>query len=171
MTEPSPSWPPPPGVASPLAEHDAFLTAQVRNIRSKPIASRWSLALDLHHKTGKGFPYCDTVVDDFCDRHAIFIPTSGIWPRLRTLFPVLGCFDMLALFGFQFLMAFKVGAALIHFLCRAYHLNINLLILILGVMFFVCVVLGMIGPNEAKKGKADAAEAVAKFGGDGVRMK
>ena len=166
MTEPSSSWPPPPQTAYLPVEHDEFLAVCVHDSPLKPPLSRTDLAKSLHQETGKDTNSCMAVVNDFCDRHTIFMPAPGMWPRLRTLLAVLGCFDMLTILGFQFLMAFKVGAALIHFLCRAYHLDINILLPILVVMFVVCGLLGMIGPNEAKKEKADAAEA-AKFGGAG----
>lgn len=163
MTEPS-SWPPPPDIPSSLAVHDEFLAACMRHSAPKPLLSRSLLVQKLHKKIGSDLRSCDAVVNDFCDRHLIFMPALEVWPRLHILLAELGCLVILILLGFQVLMAFKMGAALIHLLYRMHHLNVNLL---LGILYGTLVVSGIsvsIGNvYEKKKARAEAAEAVAKF--------
>ncbi|MBV9851298.1 MAG: hypothetical protein JO250_16635 [Armatimonadetes bacterium] len=78
-TDPQESvWPPPPDVANPLAEHDEFLTARLRAPAANPPLSRLRLVRELRDATGLDLRQCLAVVNDYCDRHAIFPQRRGL---------------------------------------------------------------------------------------------
>ncbi len=79
-----PTWPPPPDVPHPLAEHDGFLTACVLNSPTKPILTRLRLVRKLHKEQGLDFRQSIAIVNDYCDRQAIMMPLRGLeyWFRL-----------------------------------------------------------------------------------------
>ena len=163
MSEPS-TWPPPPDVPPPLAAHDEFLSACVRNSTPKPPLSRLRLMVRLRQETRQDLRYCRPVVDDFCNRHAILTPVSGLTAWLGCL-PI---FIYIAAMGAMGLVAFFLGqrqdeaatrAEKLAFHSEKVHLAGVLLAIGLtsiGISFFLSFL-------RQKKAKADAAEAVAKF--------
>lgn len=79
-----PTWPPPPAVPDPLAEHDAFLTSLVCTPATKLPMPRLRLMRELRLATGKDLRQCLAVVNNYCDRHGVFPPRRGL--RLWLIF-------------------------------------------------------------------------------------
>ncbi len=73
-----PTWPPPPDVPHPLAEHDGFLTACVLRSSEKPTLTRLRLVQDLRKERGLDFRQSRAIVDDYCNRHAILMPLRSV---------------------------------------------------------------------------------------------
>lgn len=92
-----PTWPPPPDVPHPLAEHDGFLTACVLNSPTKPILTRLRLVRKLHKEQGLDFRQCRAIVNDYCDRHAILMPARGFAARGMSIM-ALGNFVVIVVF-------------------------------------------------------------------------
>ncbi len=163
MTEPS-SWPPPPETPNLLAVHDEFLSACVRSSTPKPPVSRLRLMMRLRQKTRKDLRYCRAVVDDFCDRHTIFMPGSGLGSWLSESLPTIGCVIIFIGIAVGYFFINKEEAAVTRAAKIGFHHNLERsyfgtggIALLLG----IATVIDSIYQN--KKGHADTAEAVAKF--------
>ena len=172
MTEPLSSWPPPPNVTPPLAAHDEFLAACVRSSTLKPPVSRLRLARDLHQETGKDLRSSMAIVNNFRDRHLIAMPATGILPWLIFI-PILTNFAaILVMYLGQEYLRGKQSAAVTHLEKLAFrNERVHLDLVVAGVLIVSIILMATISAYRLKKTRADAAEAVAKFGGDGVRMK
>ena len=161
MNEPS-TWPPPPETPNLLAAHDEFLVGCIRTSKPDPPLSRLRLTEKLHQKTGNDLRICRAVVNDFCDRHTIFMPGFGTW--LSESLPTIGCvifFTGIAV-GYFFInreetavtQAAKIG---FHHDLECSYFGTGGIALLLS----IAAVVESIYRN--KKDWADAAEAVAKF--------
>ena len=171
MTEPS-SWPPPPEIYNPFAVHDEFLAACVRNSTLKPAVSRLRLTRNLHQETGKDLRYCLAIVNNFCDRHSILMPHTGFRMWLPFLFGSLNVVILLAMNITRHFLARSAASAITHLQRTTFLLErVNLYYVFLAAFFVNASAMVIVVWLREKKVRADAAEAVAKFGGDGVRMK
>lgn len=72
------TWPPPPAVPHPLAEHDGFLTACVLRSSAKQPVTRLSLVRNLCKERGTDLRQSLAIVNNYCDRHLILPPARGL---------------------------------------------------------------------------------------------
>ncbi len=72
------TWPPPPDVPHPLAEHDGFLTACVLRSSAKQPVTRLRLIQDLRKERGVDLRQSLAIVNNYCDRHLILPPARGL---------------------------------------------------------------------------------------------
>jgi len=171
MTEPS-SWPPPPEIYNPFAVHDEFLAACVRNSTLKPPVSRLRLARDLHQETGKDLRSSMAIVNNFRDRHLIAMPATGILPWLIFILILTNFAAILVMYLGQEYLRGKQSAAVTHLEKLAFrNERVHLDLVVAGVLIVSIILMATISAYRLKKTRADAAEAVAKFGGDGIGMK
>ncbi len=90
------TWPPPPIMLHPLAEHDAFLTALICAPKTKAPMSRLRLVRELRLATGKDLRLCLAVVNDYCDRYGVF-PLRRGWRLWLTFLPSLVQFGLIGM--------------------------------------------------------------------------
>ena len=163
MNEPS-TWPPPPETSNLLAAHDEFLIACVRSSTPKLPLSRLRLVRDLRQETGQDLRSCLAIVNDFCDRHFILMPPTGLRAWLPFLF--LG-FCLIIVFVMSIVRYFvdrNLNAAVTHsekivLSNQRVHLDFVFFGTLLASMGLA--VLAIL--YREKKAQADAAKAVAKF--------
>ena len=106
-----PTWPPPPDVPSPLAKHDAFLTALVCASVIKPPMSRLRLVTGLRETTGLDLRQFLTVVNDYCDRYGVFPLRRGVRLWLTVLPALLQVGLSVILIVSQVVQAREIAAA------------------------------------------------------------
>ena len=167
MIEPS-SWPPPPEIYNPFAVHDEFLAACVRNSTLKPAVSRLRLTRNLHQETGKDLRSSMAIVNNFCDRHSILMPHTGFRMWLPFLFGSLNVVILLAMNITRHFLARSAASAITHLQRTTFLLErVNLYYVFLAAFFVNASAMVIVVWLREKKVRADAAEAVAKFGGMG----
>lgn len=167
MTEP-PTWPPPPTTPNLLAAHDEFLSACVRNSTLKPPVSRLRLVRDLHQNTGQDLRSCLAVVNSFCDRHTILMPLTGIQVWLLPALCGLNFVIVLAMNITGHFLGRSAASAVTHSQRSAFlSQRVDLDYALMAVLFVYAAAAIIMSWLRQKKARADAAEAVAKFGGAG----
>ena len=92
-----PTWPPPPDVPHPLAEHDGFLTACVLDTSAKPYVTRLYLIRKLRQERGVDARQCRAIVNDYCDRHAILPSAARVELWVRSLVGFIGLATLLTM--------------------------------------------------------------------------
>ena len=161
---PQQSWPPPPDTPEPLTEHDGFLRACVRAPTSKPPLSRLRLVRDLRKGTGLDLRQCLSVVNSFCDRHAILMPLRGPCAWVGCLLPLI---QIMAMVAFEVSLFFLERAHDVaptraaRLALRAERIDMDLMFLgifAVATCFQVVFVL-----RRAKQARRDAAVARAKM--------
>jgi hypothetical protein len=147
-----------------LAVHDEFLVACVRSSTSKLPVSRLRLVRNLHQETRRDLRFCMAVVNNFCDRHEILMPHTGLKVWLPLLFTGLCLAIALAMNITGQLLGRSAVTAITHsqrsaLMSERVHLDFVFL-----AAFFVSAGLALIALwLRQKKAKVDAAEAIAKF--------
>lgn len=110
----SSTWPPPPDTPSPLAAHDGFLTTCVLNSSAKKPVSRLSLAGELCEERGVDRRQSRTIVNDYCDRHAILPPAARAELWVTSLVGLIGLPTVLTILVLLRLSEKEFAAATTH---------------------------------------------------------
>ena len=157
------TWPPPPDIPSPLTEHDELLRACVKAPTSKPPLSRLRLIRDLRTEAGLDLRQCLAVVNSYCDRNAILMPTRGPSAWFGCLPSLVQISTIAAMQVTWFFLERAHDADPTRFVRRSItaeriHLDLVFLgIILICAVFQLSVILG-----RAKQTRRDAAEARAK---------
>ncbi len=160
MPEP-PTWPPPPNTPEPLSAHDDFLIGCIRNWTPKQPIQRLYLAGKLRDETGLDLRFCQTIVNNFCNRHAILVPPHGlvVWSGIFLPFIMLTMFHVMNFFLDQRHDAAVTHVERVMITAEKRHLNP----LFLYICVAVTVVNGVFAFFRDKKTRRQVVEAKEKF--------
>lgn len=163
-TGPQQSWPPPPDTPEPLTEHDEFLRASVSALTSKQPLSRLRLIRELHKEAGLDLRQCMAVVNSYCDRNAILMPTRGPSAWFGCLPSLAQILTIAAMEAMWFFLERAHDAAPTRLARRAITAErIHLDFVFLGI-FLICTIFQLSFVFvRAKQARRDAAEAKAKM--------
>ncbi len=157
----SPSWPPPPDTPAPLSEHDDFLAACIRDWKLGQVILRGQLAGKLCEKTGLKYNSCLPFVNNFCDRHAILVPTHSLIVWLPILLPLI--FQTMRA-AVAYVLEQRHDAAITYaerMMITAEERQADWIII--GAWVIASIVAGVFAFFRQKKMRRQAAEARAKF--------